>query len=116
MSKNDRTQYPWLQVWPQSSEHSPATIRGNTIALTVLRDAINAAISIGESEAKVMATDGEGYGVIVQRCDVLSSLGSPYYISQHMTQLAYEIKHACLPDKPSIVRQNNKERCDCCGQ
>lgn len=60
---------PWLHIYAQHSEHSPAEIRGNREALTALRNAIDRALAgkNGESETKGITADGEGYSVEIRR-------------------------------------------------
>jgi len=60
---------PWLHIYAQHSEHSPAEIKGTREALTALRDAIDRALcdKNGEAEAEAITADGEGYGIEIRR-------------------------------------------------
>lgn len=85
MSETDLHSIPWLHVYAQSRQHSPAKIRGTTEGLKALRDALNTAIehggkATGEAQTSpVYAWDGEGYVVEIQRVNVIDLLGSlPY--------------------------------------
>lgn len=70
----------FLHIYGQYQWHDTATIRGNRLALTALRDALDLALAKTESEAKVFATDGEGYGIKVVCSDVVSVIGRPEYL------------------------------------
>lgn len=62
---------PWMHIYGQFTQHDTAKIVGNVSALKALRDAIDAAIKDGKAEAKnVCTTDGEGYGVLVERTNL----------------------------------------------
>jgi hypothetical protein len=91
MGKQDST--PWLHIVPQFSFHGEAEIRGSSDGLRALRDAIDAALSGGAGEATVFASNGEGYGVTIVRCNTVGALGKPYYADQVARDLAsYEIQ------------------------
>lgn len=71
----------WLHVYGQYRWHSPATIRGTSEALKLLRDAIDAALAHDQNaKATVFAADGEGYSINVQMVNTMAALGSPEYI------------------------------------
>jgi hypothetical protein len=71
----------WLHVYGQYSWHSEATIRGTKEGLVALRDALTEAIDYsGRGSASVMASDGEGYRVQVERVNTHATLGSPEYL------------------------------------
>lgn len=77
----------WLHVYGQYSYHSEAKIRGTANGLIALRDALSKAIESGEAIAKVIASDGEGYNVEIQRVNTQAALGSPEYLFE----LEYEM-------------------------
>jgi hypothetical protein len=58
-------QGPILALYAQPCEHFPAYIAGNRDGLIELRNAIDRALSTGDSEAEVFQSDGEGYDVSV---------------------------------------------------
>lgn len=58
-----------LHIYAQFSWHGEARIVGNRNALTVLRDAVDAALSDGKAETTAMVTDGEGYAVQIELVD-----------------------------------------------
>lgn len=58
-----------LHVYGAPQWHSSVEIVGNSNALTVLRDAIDAALAEGSAKVSVMANDGEGYAIDVQMDD-----------------------------------------------
>lgn len=58
-----------LHVYPQYMEHCEAIIVGNREGLELLLAAVNAALNTGLGTEQVMASDGEGYDVIVVRED-----------------------------------------------
>lgn len=68
-----------MHVYGQYIYHSPATIRGNRLALEGLRAAIDEALKSGKGEASVCATDGEGYGIDVVHTEMASGVGRPEY-------------------------------------
>lgn len=70
----------FLHIYGQYQWHHPATIKGNRLALTALRDAIDAALSGRHGQASVFATDGEGYSVDVHCTEVVSVIGTPEYL------------------------------------
>lgn len=97
-------EYPWMHLYAQYIEHSPATIRGNVEALRKLRDAITEAIEGGTGEAKdIFASDGEGYSIEVQRVNTIAALGTPQYIWHEFElgtrALEYERKNRSLSPK-----------------
>lgn len=77
----------WLHIYGQFCWHSDANIRGTREGLTALRDAINDALETGEGKAAVVASDGEGYPVIVTRVNTCAALGSPEYIMERQYDL-----------------------------
>lgn len=92
----------WCHVWQQSFQHSPALIRGNRVALLNILAAIDEALNNteGEATASLMASDGEGYSLIVQRCTTMAGLGRPEYLYERVQeQLAYERRVAWSPFK-----------------
>lgn len=58
---------PIVHLYAQSQWHMPAKIMGNRMGLTQLRDALDHAIKLGVVEITVMASDGEGYPITVQK-------------------------------------------------
>lgn len=58
-----------LHVYGQSTWHGELTIIGNRNALTVLRDAIDAAIASGKAGTTAMVADGEGFAVEIEMDD-----------------------------------------------
>lgn len=52
---------PVLHIYPLTTEHGDARIVGNHSALTLLRDAIDAALEQGQVSCSPFAADGEGY-------------------------------------------------------
>lgn len=71
---------PWLHVYAQYMWHSPATIRGTKAGLEALRAAIDRALAGDEGRASVMATDGEGYDVMISMVNLVSAVGTPEYL------------------------------------
>lgn len=58
-----------LHILPQAIYHGPAEIRGSPVALRRLGDALIAASEMRQTESvtvKMMASDGEGYGVVIR--------------------------------------------------
>jgi hypothetical protein len=56
-----------VNVYPQHSWHSMATIHADRAGLLALREAIDKAVETGEAEASVFASDGEGYSLLLRR-------------------------------------------------
>lgn len=79
---------PWLHIRGQFTYHFEATIRGTAAGLTSLRNAIDAAIAEGRGEADAIASDGEGYEVIVERSSTVSGIGKPTYLDEEARALA----------------------------
>jgi hypothetical protein len=71
---------PWLHVYGQYMWHSPVTIRGTRAGIEALRRAIDAALAGEKGSASVMATDGEGYSVMVEVVNLVSAVGTPDYL------------------------------------
>lgn len=71
---------PFMHVYGQYQWHGPATIKGNHLALTALRDAIDLALAAGTGEAQAYATDGEGYAINVHCSEMVSAIGTPEYL------------------------------------
>lgn len=78
--KSEWDSLTWLHVYGQWFFHSEARIRGTKEGLTALRDALTLAIEKGQAEADVLAADGEGYSVLVQRVNTHAALGEPEYL------------------------------------
>jgi len=55
----------WMQIYGQTYWHMPAEIRGNEVALTALRDAINMALKEKTAMIEACSSDGEGYALWV---------------------------------------------------
>lgn len=73
---------PWLHIYGQYMWHSPATIRGTKAGLEALREAVDKALAGDEGRESVIATDGEGYDVMVVMVNLVSAVGTPEYIIQ----------------------------------
>ena len=74
----------WMHIYPQYTYHSEAFIRGDRAALLKLREAIDKALDGAQNpEAQVFAADGEGYGVIIQLCNVIGLLGPLPYSQEY---------------------------------
>ena len=58
---------PWLHIYGQFCQHDEATIIGTKESLMALRDAIDAAVADGRAVAEMVAADGEGYGLRIER-------------------------------------------------
>lgn len=71
---------PYVHIYAQHWEHSPATIRGNREGLLELKRAIEVALEKGGGKANLFTSDGEGYGVYVERVNLISSLGKLPYV------------------------------------
>lgn len=69
----------FLHVYSQYMWHDDAVIRGTKTALLALRDAVDAAIEGAEGRVEVLATDGEGYHVVVSRVNTIAAVGQPEY-------------------------------------
>lgn len=95
VEKDEWDNLEWLHVYGQYSYHSEARIRGTREGLIRLRDGINAALKSGESQATVIASDGEGYVVDVVCVSTHAHLGSPEYVfEQHGRLMAEEAERA----------------------
>ena len=86
MTKPDETEpwkdmehLPWLHIYGQYMWHSPATIRGSRSGLESLRAARDTALDTGAGSGEVVATDGEGYAVMVNLVTLVSAMGTPEY-------------------------------------
>lgn len=108
-----------LHIYPQYMNHSPATIRGDVEALTKLREAIDVAIKNGTVEVKMMASDGEGYTVSVERQRVLSAMGEPFYAhdnylaessARYEYEKRYNLPHMVMLSKKSYERLISLEK------
>ena len=55
-----------LHIYAQSYWHDDATIAGTKSSLEALRDAINVALTNGNSICPSMANDGEGYSIFIR--------------------------------------------------
>lgn len=73
---------PWLHVYGQYMWHSPATIRGTRAGLEAMRAAIDSALAGEEGRAHMMATDGEGYDLMIVMVNLVSAVGTPEYLIQ----------------------------------
>jgi hypothetical protein len=81
---------PLVHVIAQRVWHDPAFIAGNRAGIEALRDACNTALSYGvnvSSDARVFASDGEGYRVIVRVLDAAGMDDMPYGYVDPMAQL-----------------------------
>lgn len=78
----------FLHVYGQFIWHGDAVIRGTRGALGRLRDAIDTALASGEGRADVMATDGEGYSVVVVVSSTIAGVGQPEYFWLRTTDMA----------------------------
>lgn len=58
-----------LHVHGAYSWHCDVTIVGNSNGLAVLRDALTEALSAKKAETTAMVSDGEGFGVVIERDD-----------------------------------------------
>ena len=104
----DLNKTPWLHVRGQFTYHAEATIRGTAEGLAALRQAIDDALREGRGEAEVFATDGEGYGITVDRMRTVASLGKPQYLDEIGRQLA-EAERAHLVRYSKQYRAQQKE-------
>lgn len=93
----------WLHIYGQYDNHCPATIRGTTTALMALREAIDKALETGEGEADAYTTDGEGYGVTVERRNVVRHMGQLPY-------LMWEAVRANEKENFSYMREHNRHK------
>jgi len=84
---DEMQELPWCHVYGAYSYHSEVVIRGNVVALTALRDAINSAIDKGSASANAVSSDGEGYLIEIARVSTIRALGSPEYLFE----LVYEM-------------------------
>lgn len=68
MTQKEWARLPWCHIYGQSHWHAEAVIEATPAALTVLRDAIDAALKNGrEADSdSLFTTDGEGYHVEVR--------------------------------------------------
>jgi hypothetical protein len=80
---------PWLNVRSQCTYHAEAYVRGTDAGLRALRDAIDAALAGKTGEARVFASDGEGYAIEVTRCGLVDEVGHPTYLDECARELAY---------------------------
>lgn len=106
----DMHKLPWLHVYGQYREHSGATIIGTREGLAALRDAVDAALTSGTGNAAVFATDGEGYGLIVERASTVRSLGDPEYIYHASFKVADQEHKRDLEMKKLIEREKAKRK------
>jgi len=69
-----------MHIYAQDAWHDNAYIMGDREALAGLRDAIDTALRDGIGAGTVVASDGEGYDVVVRLCTVaeLNELSGHY--------------------------------------
>lgn len=69
----------FLHVYGQYLWHGEAVIRGTREALVLVRKAIDDALEGGEGYADLLATDGEGYQLVVVKSSTIAGVGQPDY-------------------------------------
>lgn len=72
---------PGVHVYPQLMWHCTASIIGTREGIEAVRDAINEALAKNDrASAEVMASDGEGYDLIIEVIDeaLFDTLYPPY--------------------------------------
>lgn len=89
---HDVEQWPWLHLYPQYCHHSEAKIIGNAVALTALANALLEAVASGKAEAKATTSDGEGYGITVERTNYT---GLRYTRLPYIADFALETEAQC---------------------
>lgn len=85
----------WLHVYGQHSYHADATIKATRAGLVELRNAVDKALSDGSGQARVMASDGEGYRLEVVLVSTHAQMGEPEYLfEEHGRLMAEEAERA----------------------
>ena len=79
---------PWLHVRGQFTNHFEAEIVGTLEGLKALQSALEVAIAEREGKARVIASDGEGYSVVVRKSATVAGLGRTLYLDQAARELA----------------------------
>jgi hypothetical protein len=101
---------PFVHVYSQYREHSPATIRCTKAGLLSLKAAVDHALAHGSGSAEALCTDGEHYEINIQCREVVSALGDPEYayqleyrMGQAEARRADELKLKCgdMPKSPA---------------
>lgn len=94
-----------LHVYAQASEHHECYIVGDAETLAWLRDAIDRAISGSVSSFTAFTADGEGYDLVVVRCDdaTMAKVALPYTDELWRCELQRE---ALWPFRLSGVREH----------
>ena len=77
----------WLHVYGQFTYHSEATIKGTRAGLISLRAAIDEALASGRGEARLIASDGEGYRAEIICVSTHAELGPPEYVLEESQRL-----------------------------
>lgn len=84
MTEEEYESLPWLHIYGQHFQHDGAKIIGTKDSLRALRDALDAAISDGTTEVEMIAADGDGYGLRIERTNRTGLDHAPLpYIDDH---------------------------------